>query len=45
MLKRLFPTAALTLMSTTALGAGPAWKRLYAEQASASSYLQSNWNK
>ena len=45
MLKRLFPTAALTLMSTTALGAGPAWKRLNAEQASASSYLQSNWNK
>ncbi len=41
MLKRLFPTAALTVLSSTALGAGPTWQRLYGEQASASSYLQS----
>lgn len=44
MLKPLVPAVALVI-STAALAEGPAWKRLHAEKASASSYLQSNWNK
>lgn len=49
MLKPSVPAIAIAIavaVTSTAAHAGALdWKRLHAEKASASSYLQSNWNK